>query len=56
MIVIAVLILGAAVGALVARARNGNARDMAQYAAVYAIVFSIAGLIATIAIGRVFAP
>lgn len=52
MIVIAGLIGGAAWGALHARKRGGNRKDMAQYAAVYGIIFGLLGLFATIALER----
>jgi prolipoprotein diacylglyceryltransferase len=52
MIVIAGLILGIIVGILRAKARGGNGKDMAQPAAVYAILFAIIGLFITIIIHR----
>ena len=48
MIVILSLILGAVTGTLVARRRNGNRLDMAQYGAVYAIVFGLIGMVTTL--------
>ncbi len=50
--ILAGLILGAAFGAWRARRRNGNRLDMAQWAAVYAILFGLAALILSIAIDR----
>ncbi|MEX0300963.1 MAG: hypothetical protein AB3N24_00940, partial [Leisingera sp.] len=55
MIVIAGVLLGALIGALTARKRGGNTLDMLQYGAVYAIVFGILGLLATIVTHRVLA-
>ncbi|WP_264213237.1 hypothetical protein [Leisingera thetidis] len=55
MIVIAGLVLGALTGAMKARKRGGNKLDMLQYGAVYAIVFGIVGLLATILMHRVLA-
>ncbi|AHD01152.1 hypothetical protein [Leisingera methylohalidivorans] len=55
MIVIAGLVLGAAIGAMKARKRGGNTLDMLQYGAVYAIVFGMLGLLATILTHRVLA-
>ncbi|MBC7154035.1 MAG: hypothetical protein H5U19_05370 [Rhodobacteraceae bacterium] len=52
MIVIAGLVLGALVGALRARARQGNRLDIAQYAAVHAMIFAVIGLFVTIALDR----
>ena len=52
MIVIAGAILGAILGALTAKRRNGTRADMWQYGAVYAIAFSLVGLILTIAIEK----
>lgn len=51
--VLAGIILGAAVGAWRARQRQGTALDMAQWAAVHAIVFGLAGLILTVVLGRI---
>ena len=50
--VLAGILLGAAFGAWRARQRKGNRLDMAQWAAVYAILFGLAGLILTILLGR----
>ena len=52
MIVIAGAILGAILGALTAKRRQGTRADMWQYGAVYAIAFSLVGLILTIAIEK----
>ncbi|MCK0148733.1 apolipoprotein acyltransferase [Marivita sp. S6314] len=53
MIVIAGAIIGAIVGAMTAKKRNGNRVDIWQYGAVYAIAFSLGGLILTIAIEKI---
>jgi hypothetical protein len=50
--VLAGVVLGAVFGAWRARQRQGNRLDMAQWGAVYAIVFGLLGLFATIALGR----
>ncbi|UWQ30118.1 hypothetical protein [Leisingera sp. M523] len=55
MIVIAGLVLGALIGAMKARKRGGNTLDMLQYGAVYAIVFGMIGLLATILTHRMLA-
>jgi len=52
MIVIAAAILGALLGLRAARVRKGSGWDMAQYATVYAIAFSIVGLVITLVIHR----
>lgn len=52
MIVIAGATLGAAYGGWLARRRGGRPADIAQYAAAFAIAFALAGLFATIAVGR----
>lgn len=52
MIVIAAAAGGAIVGAVTARMRQGNAADMAQYAAGYGILCAVIGLVATILIAR----
>ena len=48
------LVLGAVVGALVARNRGGKRADIVQYALVYAILLALAGLFLLIFIDRVF--
>ncbi len=52
MIVIAGFLLGAVLGAVVAKRRKGNLLDMLQYAFVYAIALSIVALFITIFIDR----
>jgi hypothetical protein len=52
MIIIAGLIGGALWGAMHARKQGGNRMDMAQYAAVYGIIFGLLGLVATIVLER----
>lgn len=52
MIVLAGAVLGAIIGVMTAKRRKGNRADMWQYGAVYAIAFSLAGLILTIAIEK----
>lgn len=52
MIVIGAFILGATIGALTARQRGGKPLDILQYAAGYAIAFTLLGLFATIFIDR----
>ncbi|SFE21235.1 apolipoprotein acyltransferase [Roseivivax sediminis] len=55
MIVLVMAIAGALLGGNTARRRKGNAADMAQYAAGYAILFALVGLIATIVIEKTMA-
>lgn len=52
MIVIAGLVVGAIWGGIRARARKGRGFDIAQYAAVYAILGGLAGLFVTLALDR----
>lgn len=52
MIVIAGMVLGALWGAFRAGKRGGNRLDIAQYAAVHAIIFGLAGLMVTITLAR----
>jgi hypothetical protein len=52
LIVIGGFILGAAIGALTAKRRGGRRLDILQYAAGYAIAFTLLGLFATIFIDR----
>ncbi|MCL4189915.1 MAG: hypothetical protein KJZ85_20140 [Rhodobacteraceae bacterium] len=48
MIVLAGMLTGALWGAGVARRRQGNGLDIAQYAAAYGILFGLVGLFATV--------
>ena len=52
---IAASVIGAVTGALFARRRKGTAADMAQYAAVFALIFGLAGLFLAIAVARLAA-
>ncbi|WP_248409810.1 hypothetical protein [Aliiroseovarius sp. S2029] len=52
MLVIAALVFGALVGVMRARKRGGNRLDIAQYAAVHALVFALIALFASIFISR----
>lgn len=52
MIVILGAVGGAIAGAVTARMRQGNAADMAQYAAGYGILCAVLGLVVTIVIAR----
>lgn len=52
MIVITLAIIGAVLGGLTARKRQGNRKDIAQYAAGYAMAFIVAGMILTVVIDR----
>lgn len=54
MIVIAGILGGALLGALIARKNGGRGLDMAQYGAGYGIAFGLLGLFATIFIERLF--
>ena len=46
-------ILGAVLGARIARKRNGSRADMAQYAAGYGIAFALLGLVISLILVRV---
>lgn len=52
MIVLAGIVLGALWGSYRAVKRGGNRLDIAQYAAVNAIIFGLVGLFVTIAVER----
>ncbi len=52
MIVIAGALIGAIWGTMLAKRRKGTGFDVAQYAAGYAIFFTLAGLFLTILIER----
>jgi hypothetical protein len=47
------IVIGALFGAWRAKRRGGNRLDVAQWGAVYAILFGLAGLILAIALARV---
>ncbi len=53
MIILIAALIGAALGAISARRRKGSIADILQYAAVYALVFALVGLFATILLDRV---
>ena len=53
MIVILLAAIGAVIGGLTARKRNGNRKDIAQYAAGFAMAFIIVGMILTVVLDRV---
>lgn len=52
MIVIFAFVLGAYLGYRTAKRRGGNRLDMAQYAAGYAIAFTLVGLFVTFLLER----
>lgn len=52
MIVFFGAVMGAIIGALLAKRRKGSTADILQYAFVYALIFALAGLFATIMIHR----
>ncbi len=53
MIVIGLAILGIIIGGMTARRRNGNRKDIAQYAAGYGMAFLIVGMFLTVIIDRI---
>jgi hypothetical protein len=52
MFVIGGLVLGALGGGFKARRRGGKTADIALYAAVYAVIFGLAGLFLTLILDR----
>ena len=52
MIVIILAIAGACIGGFTAKKRGGNRKDIAQYAAGYAMAFLIVGMILTVLVDR----
>jgi len=52
MIIIVGAILGATIGAMIAKRRKGKLADILQYAFIYALVFTLAGLFLTLIIHR----
>ncbi|HKK97137.1 MAG TPA: hypothetical protein VJ928_03080 [Marivita sp.] len=55
MIVIAGALIGAIFGTMTAKKRGGTRADLLQYGTVYAIAFSLGGLILTVAIEKLAA-
>ncbi len=55
MIVILGALIGALIGGMTAKRRNGDKADIAQYAVGYAIAFALVGVILTIAIEKLVA-
>ncbi|MCX8952602.1 MULTISPECIES: hypothetical protein [unclassified Ruegeria] len=55
LLVLGMAILGAILGALTAKKRNGNGADMAQYAAGYGIAFALVGLVISLVLLRMVA-
>ena len=53
MIVIGLAIIGAIIGGTTAKKRGGNRKDIAQYAAGYAMAFLIVGMFITVIIDRI---
>ncbi|MBV7409898.1 hypothetical protein [Maritimibacter sp. DP1N21-5] len=52
MIILAFAVFGALLGALQARNRKGKPLDIAQYAAVFAMIFAILGVFVTVFLSR----
>jgi hypothetical protein len=52
MIVIGLALLGIIIGGMTARKRQGNRKDIAQYAAGYGMAFLIVGMFITVIIDR----
>ena len=52
--VLLVAAFGVVIGGFSAKRRGGNGKDIAQYAAVFAIIFALAGLILSILYTRLF--
>jgi len=47
------LLIGAVFGALRAKAKGGNGKDMLQWGAVFAIIFALIGLFLVIVLQRI---
>jgi len=52
MVVVISSLIGAILGGYQAKRRDGNTKDIAQYAAVYALIFGVVGLFVAIFIDR----
>jgi len=53
MIAIGLALVGVVIGGLTARRRNGNRKDIAQYAAGYGMAFLIVGMFLTVLIHNI---
>ncbi|WP_425080487.1 hypothetical protein [Ruegeria arenilitoris] len=51
-VILGMAILGAILGVMTARKRNGTGADMAQYAAGYGIAFALVGLVLSLILIR----
>jgi len=56
MILLAFIALGALVGGFRAIRREGNAKDIAQYAAVYAMAFGVLAILTAVLVERAYGP
>lgn len=52
MIILVSAVLGAVVGFGIAKRRKGTVLDQLQYAAVYAVIFTIIGVLVTVGLTR----
>lgn len=52
MIVIVLGLVGALMGGFTARKRNGNRKDIAQYAVGFAMAFMVVGMVLTVFVDR----
>ena len=52
--VLVVALVGALVGGFLAKKRGGNGKDIAQYAAVFAIIFAVGGMVLSVVLTRLF--
>ena len=53
--VLIVAVIGALIGGYSAKKRGGNGKDIAQYAAVFAIIFTVLGMILSVVVTRMIA-
>ena len=52
--VVVVALVGALLGGYSAKKRGGNGKDIAQYAAVFAIIFAVGGMVLSVIFTRMF--
>lgn len=52
--VVIVALVGALIGGFSAKRRGGNGKDVAQYAAVFALIFAVGGFILSVLFTRIF--
>ena len=53
--VLVVAFIGAVIGGFSAKKKGGNGKDIAQYAAVFAVIFAVGGFVLSVIVARIMA-